>query len=1342
MIEVLEKYKDRLVNFSARNQTLCRSKLYKARAFDLAKLPLEGKCQPENILDSLINDDNKEHQLLGSILDIRLTKKEEEEVIADFEKSLGRVVIKSNFTTEEIKILKNREDSELEEKAINILLEKKLEDKKADFAALSKNLDKLFNEIDLKEREVGLYELYIGYPFIEGKLLDGKTVRAPLFLFPSSIKKREGKWYYKNLNEEKIYINKAFLLAYKESFEANIDHIPEEYEEVEEFFQCEESIKELSTFIEHCLKWGNDNNIKIDNSQFQSKVQKCLDMVKKDYNVYKNGELILKNHLVLGQYSIGSNGIFKDIERMIEEKELPDSVVNIIDQDTEVASGSATGFNVKTEEIIESECYFVTELDSSQEKAVKLSESKDNLVIYGPPGTGKSQVIANIVSDNLAKGKKVLVVSEKRTALDVVYKRLEKVNLSEKIAFVHDKKVDREKVMEKILASYDSAASFNKIESKAIDEHSADIEKRLEELQELARELHKKRECGASLHTLYNLSNKQEKIVEDIEDSFHKLKDIDYSKLKNLANILKELESGISFDKNEISQRRSFAELTSGHQRKILKVLGKLESLEKKGIISSLKGFEEELKSFDYQLKWLDENKELKERYKEVDSLLELTAEYKDLFFLSLKRFSIKGKLKGKINFKNLDSEIEELLEIKRLREVNIRLEEMLKNRDNGIEEIAKIFSNEEIPIKSLKDGYKRHESGIEEVIHALEECRSFFNEDFVKLYMNSKVDIIEIQKLVDSSFSLIKNYDYKKEALEKDEDFIFQMFKESVEVTISSIKNTFYTLWLEEIERTNGQILNTIEDYKDIQKEVYELISLKRKKVPNYIRSYLNSEIFNNFKYNNAKSEIRYKKILDEAKRKRKKKSLRNYINLFYKDGLFDLLPCWLLTAEAVSDIMPLEKGLFDLVIFDEASQMFIEKSIPTIYRSKSVVVAGDDKQLKPTSVGLKRLVEEDEYDEEEYFDDSATEAESLLDLAKKRYSASLLNYHYRSKYPELINFSNYAFYDGKLITAPNKERKVIPPIEVIKLNDGIWEGNINIPEVERVYELVKELLINRENRESIGIVTFNSKQQEKIKEYLDDICSEDFEFRALYEEEKIRYDDNEDQSLFVKNIENVQGDERDIIIFSTAYAVDSKLGRVPSRFGSLSQGGGENRLNVAISRAKKKVYVVTSIEPEDLSVETTKNNGPKLLKKYLQYCRAISNNDLDQGEKILNTLCHSPSEVEGEIIDHFDSPFEEEVCEKLREKGYTVHTQIGDSGYKIDLGVYDAKTSNYILGIECDGATYHSAPSARERDIFRQKFLEIKGWNIHRIWSRNWWQNSDKEIDLIVKKVENLIR
>jgi very-short-patch-repair endonuclease len=306
--------------------------------------------------------------------------------------------------------------------------------------------------------------------------------------------------------------------------------------------------------------------------------------------------------------------------------------------------------------------------------------------------------------------------------------------------------------------------------------------------------------------------------------------------------------------------------------------------------------------------------------------------------------------------------------------------------------------------------------------------------------------------------------------------------------------------------------------------------------------------------------------------------------------------------------------------------------------------------------------------------------------------------------------------------------------PIERIKVN-GKWIGRKNIEEAEKVVQIVEQILKTRKENETIGIITFNVTQKDLIDDMLESRAGKDSSFKGLFIDEVDRKEGNEDVSLFVKNIENVQGDERDIIIFSTGYAKNENE-RLMVNFGSLSQDGGENRLNVAVSRAKKKVYVVTSIEPEELSVEGTKNNGPKLLKKYLQYVRAVSQGDLEEAFSILNSLLDTGSMRKQSKT--FDSEFENQVYEALMAKGYDVEPQVGVSGYRIDLAVYDSKSSRYVLGIECDGAAYHSSKSARERDIHRQRYLEGRGWKIVRIWSKDWWENPGS----VIEDIEQILK
>lgn len=417
----------------------------------------------------------------------------------------------------------------------------------------------------------------------------------------------------------------------------------------------------------------------------------------------------------------------------------------------------------------------------------------------------------------------------------------------------------------------------------------------------------------------------------------------------------------------------------------------------------------------------------------------------------------------------------------------------------------------------------------------------------------------------------------------------------------------------------------------------------------------------------------------------------------------------------------------------------MYIEKGLPSVYRAKKVVVAGDHKQLRPSSLGVGRI----EIDEDEVSEDTdvpaALEEESLLDLARFKYQNVMLNFHYRAKYEELIAFSNYAFYHGRLNVSPNVDKPDKPPIEFHMMSDAMWINRSNLPEAKYIVAMLRDILRDRKSNETIGIITFNSSQRDLIEDLLDEQCALDSEFASAVRAEVDRKENGEDIGLFIKNIESVQGDERDIIIFSIGYAKNEN-GRLIRSFGWLNQKGGENRLNVAISRAKKKIHIVTSFIPEELQVEDTKNEGPKILKKYLQYAKAVSDEDQETQRQILLSF-GDDSSPGSDVI--FDSDFELQVYDALnyglRDKGFTIDTQVGIGGYSIDLALkYEGK---YILGIECDGKMYHSSKSARERDYHRQKYLESRGWRIHRIWSTNWWKNSQGEIKKICDLAESLI-
>jgi superfamily I DNA and/or RNA helicase len=439
---------------------------------------------------------------------------------------------------------------------------------------------------------------------------------------------------------------------------------------------------------------------------------------------------------------------------------------------------------------------------------------------------------------------------------------------------------------------------------------------------------------------------------------------------------------------------------------------------------------------------------------------------------------------------------------------------------------------------------------------------------------------------------------------------------------------------------------------------------------------------------FNRLNNRVTYRDLLHQVTKKKKIWPIRKLLTEF-SDEIFKLVPCWLASPESVSAIFPMT-DLFDLVIFDEASQCFAEQGIPALYRGKQVVVAGDTMQLKPGDFYQARWQEED-------FDHPDSEVDSLLDLSSRYLMHVQLKGHYRSKTPELIAFSNQHFYKNNLQFLPDRHALNHPdPVMLYEKLEGVWENNTNLAEAHRVAELILILSAEAPGKQ-IGIITFNAPQQALIM----DLLEEAFNTRQQHIPE----------TVFVKNIENVQGDESDVIIFSIGYAPDAK-GHVSAQFGSLNLAGGENRLNVAVSRAREKIIVVTSLWPEQLNVENTLNEGPKLLKKYLQFVWQVSRNEY-------KPVIHSTNNKT--INPHLKTEIKKHVAERWSEY------ELEDSY----LPYFDfiAKKEGKPLGaLFTDDNQYHQSLSVKADHAIYPQLLEHKHWPFLRVYTRNLWQDPEK--------------
>ena len=432
---------------------------------------------------------------------------------------------------------------------------------------------------------------------------------------------------------------------------------------------------------------------------------------------------------------------------------------------------------------------------------------------------------------------------------------------------------------------------------------------------------------------------------------------------------------------------------------------------------------------------------------------------------------------------------------------------------------------------------------------------------------------------------------------------------------------------------------------------------------------------------------------------------------------ALTKLTPCLLMSPLSIAQYLSADANAFDVVVFDEASQIPVWDAVGAIARGKQVVMVGDPKQLPPTNFFDRAESAADE-------DDVEGDLESILDECLGANLPTMnLAWHYRSRHESLIAFSNHRYYGGSLVTFPSpvtEDRAV--SFHHVK---GVYEkggARINKPEAKALVADVVARLKSpgfRESKLTIGVVTFNTEQQGLIEDLLDEERRRDPALEPYFGEVEL-------EPLFVKNLESVQGDERDIMYFSITYGPDL-AGAVSMNFGPMNREGGERRLNVAITRARHELRVFSSLKGEQMDLARTQALGVRDLKHFLEFA--------ERGTRAL-------AEATRGSLGDFESPFEEAVASALAGKGWELHTQIGASSFRVDLAVVhpDARGS-YLTGIECDGATYHRSATARDRDMLREQVLRGLGWEILRVWSTDWWVDKAGTLAKLDAKLRGLL-
>lgn len=1305
---------------------------------------------------------------------------------------------------------------------------------------VDKQLNHIYRELQAIFEETGTKDLYVGYPFVEGKFADGTPVRCPVLLFPVElIRNLQGKprWSLEVPKDSEIIVNTSFFLAYELHQNLRIPATfwdePPEYSEDWTVF--------LQNFYQLLKKYEIEVNF--NPALFEKKIAPFIPYNKEKMDAMPVGVLTFQPNLTMGIFPQSDSSLLQDYETL--EANIPDfDLQRFFTPVSQVISQTNT-LHTAPEELR----FFVTPLDKSQEEVLLKIKSGKSLVVHGPPGTGKSQVIVNMIADALTHGKKVLVVSQKRAALDVVFKRISALGFGDFAALVHDQQSDRVPIFQKIKKQIEDIPLFQK-EIQAFEsiptqngfdvwaKHADNMRVFFDDLYEA---LTQKQAFGLNIHTLYLECNREEVrfslgesaaeltllSLRELNEKFLQLSDyaefflpeypwsqrLSFSqyeyqdkftlsdRIKDIKPVQEALKSQFDSLKKLLGENlldiemnreyiRTFRNAEGIIQDEVL--LNAVKSIYKDGLkpdfiavtlkdvaghfqtlsnASLLKGekwetvlsLSEKFKLYlskknetfrifsgEYHkanafiqshlsgkgMQWNEEAIPLvSKEVQEFDHFLNVyTQLIRFSFFADFKTERILDGLEKWLAQKHTQFDAWRFLEgIKHLQYYKPEFNQGELNTEkwaNAIRIIQILESFTDLLEETCNQWAEcLHPAQINLLIQEIKEGKSDFTDALAQSLTDDFEDLRQLDGLLlgftkteDSVFTAIKPFMEQNAVALKQE--------EAQRALVSQIQNSIYFEWIQQTEK-KYPILTEVSTRGFVRKQddYAVILANKRSALLHYIFYILKKRIAGNAEYDKNNQPLNFREMLHQVSKKRKLWTVRKMIHTYWNQGLTNLIPCWMASPESVSAIFPMEENYFDLVIFDEASQCFVERAIPVMLRGRQTVIAGDSKQLQPFDMYSVRY-EEGEIVENEM----ALEVESILDLAKTHWEEAKLNWHYRSREEELINFSNQAFYEGKLqvIPAATPEAAFLPPLEWVAVN-GEWKNNRNEAEANRVLEIVLQW-INTPEPPSMGIVTFNYFQQELIKDLLDkkleEFASTD---PVLYErlQAAIHKTENEEyMGLFVKNIENVQGDERDVMIFSVGYAKNEQ-GKLTTQFGLLNLQGGENRLNVAITRARKKIYVACSFNPSELNVEAAKYDGPKLLKGYLLYVKAVSEGRSEEAHQILQSRSNQQTASTSDImIEYF--------ARKLTEAGFYVLKNFGDTQYKVDLAVKrNPEDRSFILAIECEGENYFSGETAKEREVYRRQLLLQHGWKIHRVWARNFWMSKEKEWEKILKKL-----
>ncbi|MEX2411371.1 MAG: DUF3320 domain-containing protein [Candidatus Paceibacterota bacterium] len=1055
----------------------------------------------------------------------------------------------------------------------------------------------------------------------------------------------------------------------------------------------------------------------------------------------------------------------------------------------------------------------VVNADSSQILAISDAKQGRNLVIQGPPGTGKSQTITNLISEAIADGKKVLFVSEKMAALEVVKRRMDEVGLGVACLEIHSHKTNKKTFLEEL----ERTLNLDKPKYNNSDFNIESLKRTRDELNRYAEAVN--RTMGKSFVTPFQAYGKILKLKETLEGISipklvqEKLLELDRSDFRNAIDSIEKLQSLLATIGRPVDHPFWGSQIDvhiPSHNNQIEIVLENiLDGLEKLvysqnnlsqqfhlNLVDNWKQGSKLIGTTNLAIEapentdsvsiqsnlWIKDKEsikkllqtglrisELKQKHgrqliqeaweEEVLEIRKTLVAKGDKWWRIFSRdyWSAKNTLAGLLVDK-IPKELEAQLDLVGGILEYQRLKPILAEYDNlGKSLFQKLYNGEESNWRNLIDIYKYLRVVYQEIEkdNILPELLAVLQEGVNVSDLESDKEILKNRKL--EFQDAFKNYVDElqfdetlkfngKKAIEQNYDILNRLFEEQLNNInkLGEISSLNFSL-NELIELDLKYVTDIASEWMPASKHLADLFELS------WLQAYLEKALrtrkelagFNSeahwekikkfraldeelLRYNRAKLALKHWKglpdriglgavgtLLKEFNKKRRHMPIRQLMT-DAGGAIQDIKPVFMMSPLSVSAYLPPGSIEFDLVIFDEASQVKPVDALSPILRAKKAVIVGDSKQLPPTSFFDVELELEEEDEQAE-----AGDMESILGLFEGKGAPNrMLRWHYRSEHESLIAVSNYEFYDNDLVLFPSPDvERSNSGVKYHYFDDTYYERgkgkSYNKGESKKIAEAVKQHAKDHPDL-SLGVAAFSKSQMKVILDEIELLRRKDSSYESFFNA-------HPEEPFFVKNLENVQGDERDVIFISIGYG-KTEDGLIFMNFGPLNNDGGERRLNVLITRARKRCEIFTNLMPQDIDTTRTNAKGMVALKRYLKYALT--------GELDL------PVDTHGEA----DSYFEEDVAQELRQHGYEVEHQVGSAGFRIDLGVRSKKNvSEFIIGIECDGARYHSARSARDRDRTRQQVLERIGWNIHRVWSTDWFLNREKEVSKLLQAIEH---